>query len=192
MGIKKRTHGYKKRRCKRCPLFKFSRKIPGRILQEEFFPEERAAWKTYRWPRLPVLGLLFCMAGVNKVCVTTRVVVGQKVIWTGGKLYDDSVTVQVVIDAAVAKAAAHEGRGLIIQSVESFQSEEAMGRRGTELDSDDLGDTQVAHLRDSFGRWLKVRAALNETEGSAMETSSCSKPHGGRAGGNTSTGRATD
>jgi len=72
--------------------------------------------------------------------------------------------VQVVIDATLTKVAAREGCGLIFESVESFHSEEAMGRRGTELDSDDLGDTQVAaHLRDSFGRWLKVRAALNET-----------------------------
>jgi len=102
------------------------------------------------------------MAEMAKVCVTTRVVVGSKVLWTGGKLYDDSVTVKLVVDAALAKAAARAEHGLIFESVESFQSEQAMEQRGTELDCDDFGDTQVAHLRDSFGRWLKVCAAFDE------------------------------
>ena len=47
--------------------------------------------------------MLFLMAAPAKVCVTTRVVVGPKVLWTGGKLYDDSATVQVVVDAALAR-----------------------------------------------------------------------------------------
>ena len=56
------------------------------------------------------------------MCVTTRVVVGPKVLWTGGKLYDDSATVQVVVDAALATAAARAERSIIFQSVGSFHS----------------------------------------------------------------------
>ena len=67
--------------------------------------------------------MLFLMAAPAKVCVTTRVVVGPKVLWTGGKLYDDSATVQVVVDAALATAAARAERSIIFQSVGSFHSQ---------------------------------------------------------------------
>ena len=66
--------------------------------------------------------VLLLAAIMAKVCVTIRVVVDKKVIWTGGKLYDDSATVKLVVDAALTKAAARAERGLIFQCVESFQS----------------------------------------------------------------------
>ena len=59
-------------------------------------------------------------AAAPKVAITTRVLVGQKLLWTGGKLYNDSVAVKLAIDAALAKAAAHAERIIIFQSVESF------------------------------------------------------------------------
>ena len=101
-----------------------------------------------------------------KACIAIRVVVGPKVLWTGGKLYDASVTVKEIVDAALAKAAERTQGGIFFVSVQSFQSEQAMARRGTELDSDDLNDLQVAHLRDSFGRWVLIHAAFDEAAAS--------------------------
>ena len=92
-----------------------------------------------------------------KVAVTARVFVGSKVIFNAGKMHDESATVQLVIDTALAKAAAHSERSLIFASAEAFQ-EDAMERRGTILDADDLSDMHVSDLRNQFGRFLKVHA----------------------------------
>ena len=64
------------------------------------------------------------MAAAAKVVVTTRVVADAKNIFTGSKLHDDSATVQVVINAALEKAALKANRGLIFVSVEAGQTEE--------------------------------------------------------------------
>ena len=72
-------------------------------------------------------------------------------------MHDESATVQLVIDTALAKAAAHSERSLIFASAEAFQ-EDAMERRGTILDADDLSDMHVSDLRNQFGRFLKVHA----------------------------------
>ena len=92
-----------------------------------------------------------------EVAVTARVLVGSKVISNAGKMHDESATVQLVIDTALAKAAVHSERSLIFASAEAFQ-EDAMERRGTILDADDLSDMHVSDLRDQFGRFLKVHA----------------------------------
>ena len=69
--------------------------------------------------------LFFSMAAAAKVVVTTRVVADAKNIFTGSKLHgDDSATVQVVINAALEKAALKANRGLIFVSVEAGQTEE--------------------------------------------------------------------
>jgi len=54
-----------------------------------------------------------------KVAVTARVLVGSKVIFNAGKMYNGSATVQVVIDTVLDKAAAHSERSLIFASVEA-------------------------------------------------------------------------
>ena len=98
-----------------------------------------------------------------KVAVTARVLVGSKVIFNAGKMHDESATVQSVIDTALAKAAARSERSLIFASAEAFQ-EDAMERRGTMLDAEDLSDMHVSDLRNQFGRFLKVQAQFNEAE----------------------------
>ena len=70
-----------------------------------------------------------------------------------GKLYDESVDMQVVIKSAMDKAAAQAERSLCFVKAEAFASDFAMERRGTELDTDDLSDMTVKHLRDHFGQF---------------------------------------
>mmetsp|Transcript_26045 Transcript_26045/g.76158 ORF Transcript_26045/g.76158 Transcript_26045/m.76158 type:complete len:137 (+) Transcript_26045:118-528(+) len=86
-----------------------------------------------------------------KVSISSLVVVGKKEILKSGKLYDESVDVQVVIKSAMDKAAAQAERSLCFVKAEAFASDFAMERRGTELDTDDLPDVTVKHLRDHFG-----------------------------------------
>ena len=81
-----------------------------------------------------------------------------------GKLYDESVDMQVVIKSAMDKAGAQAERSLCFVKAEAFASDFAMERRGTELDTDDLSDMTVKHLRDHFGQFLKLHAAYAGVE----------------------------
>ena len=99
-----------------------------------------------------------------KVSISTVVVVGKKEILKSGKLYDESVDMQVVIKSAMDKAAAQAERSLCFVKAEAFASDFAMERRGTELDTDDLSDMTVKHLRDHFGQFLKLHAAYAGVE----------------------------
>ena len=98
-------------------------------------------------------------AAIPKISLKIRVLRDAKTAGDWGKLYDESVKVQMVIDWSVQKAAAHTECGLQFERVEACVSEEALERRGTELDADDLSEMTVADLRDSFGRFLKVHCS---------------------------------
>ena len=91
-----------------------------------------------------------------KVSIKIRVMHGAKPAGDWGKLYDDSVTVQTVVEWSMQRAAAYIEQSLTFERIESCFSEDALDRRGTVLDGDDLSEMSVAHLRDSFGRFLKV------------------------------------
>ena len=97
----------------------------------------------------------------NKCLVATRVVlVDNKEIWNGAKLYDPSTSVQVVITAGIDKAAASEKRSLVFVSAASETSQQL---RNTELDNDDLPEL----LRNDNGLFLKVAVQSSGSEGSA-------------------------
>ena len=99
----------------------------------------------------------------NKCLVATRVVlVDNKEIWNGAKLYDPSTSVQVVITAGIDKAAASEKRSLVLVFV-SVASETSQQLRSTELDNDDLPEL----LRNDNGLFLKVAVQSSGSEGSA-------------------------
>ena len=91
-----------------------------------------------------------------KISLKIRVLRDEKTAGDWGKLFDESVNVQLVIDWSMEKAAAQTQSRLEFQRVEACLSEEALERRGTELDAGDLSEMTVADLRDSFGRFLKV------------------------------------
>ena len=55
-------------------------------------------------------GLVAAVAKMEKICVVSRVLVGQKEIFNWGKLYDPSVNAQFVLDDAIMKAAAPRNR----------------------------------------------------------------------------------
>ena len=57
-----------------------------------------------------------------KVLITTRVVVGTKVVFQGGKLHVVTDTVRVVVNAALEKAAARSDKELVFESVEVCES----------------------------------------------------------------------
>ena len=91
-----------------------------------------------------------------KISLKIRVLRDEKTAGDWGKLFDESVNVQLVIDWSMEKAAAQTQSRLEFQRVEACLSEEALERRGTELDAGDLSEMTVADLRDSFGHFLKV------------------------------------
>ena len=99
--------------------------------------------------------------------ISALVVVGVKEIITTGKMHDEMVSVQAVIKYAMDKAAEQGERSLCFVKAESYASADAMGRRGTVLDNDDLPDMTVKDLRDHFGRVLKVHAMYAEGEAGA-------------------------
>ena len=110
-------------------------------------PSRRAASRLVA-PLAVALPRLRAMA---KVSISTVVVVGKKEILKSGKLYDESVDMQVVIKSAIDKAAAQAERSLCLVKAEAFVSYIVMEGRGTELDTDDLPDITVKHLHDHFG-----------------------------------------
>ena len=62
-------------------------------------------------------------------------------------IYDEAIKVQTIVDWSIEKAAAHMASSLSFERVEACHSEEALERRGTVLDADDLPDLTVADLR---------------------------------------------
>ena len=96
-----------------------------------------------------------------KVAVTSRVICDGKTIFSGGKLYTESATVQAVVNAALEKAAERAERSVLQDLVEACPTEAAMERRGTELEKDELSEMSVADLRDHFGQFLKVHAQFD-------------------------------
>lgn len=99
------------------------------------------------------------MATNSKVSIKIRVVHNEKAAGNWGKLYDQSVKVQAIIDWSMEKVAAQTEGSLTFERVEACLSEEALERRGTELDLDDLADMAVSDLRDTYGRFLKVQCS---------------------------------
>ena len=75
-----------------------------------FVPQRRRAWA------LPSL------RAMAKVSISSLVVVGVKEILKSGKLYDESVDMQVVIKSAMDKAAAQAERSLCFVKAEAFAS----------------------------------------------------------------------
>jgi hypothetical protein len=102
-----------------------------------------------------------------KVIISALVVVGLKEIITTGKMYDETISVHAVIKFAMDKAAEQAERSLCFVKVEAYASAEAMERRGTLLDNDDLSDMTAKELREHFGRFLKVHAVYTENEAGA-------------------------
>jgi hypothetical protein len=72
----------------------------------------------------------------------------------------------VVIDAALEKATTKAHRGLIFNWVQAGQTEDALdGQQLKKMDNHDLSELTVADLRDSVGRFLKIRTSfLNKTK----------------------------
>ena len=105
-----------------------------------------------------------------KVAISARVFTDYKAIGDWGKVFVESVTLRSIVDWAMQKAAARAPRGLILKGVESCVSEDALDRRGRELDNDDLSDITVADLHDHFGRFLKVFCDLDSSEAGAPAT----------------------
>ena len=99
-----------------------------------------------------------------KVSISALVVVGVKEILNSGRMYDDSVDVKAIITMAMDKAAAQAERSMCFVKAEAYASAEAMDRRGTLLDNDDLPAMTAKDLRDHFGRFLKVHAVYAENE----------------------------
>lgn len=62
------------------------------------------------------------MAAAVKVSIATTVVCDGKLLQSKGKMYDESTTVQVVVDTALEKAADHVQRSLNLISVEAYQT----------------------------------------------------------------------
>ena len=67
-----------------------------------------------------------------KISLKIRVLRDEKTAGDWGKLFDESVNVQLVIDWSMEKAAAQTQSRLEFQRVEACLSEEALERRGTE------------------------------------------------------------
>ena len=105
-----------------------------------------------------------------KVAISARVFSESKAIGDWGKVYDKSVNLRRIVDWALEKAAARAQQGLIFKGVESCVSEDALDRRGRELDNDDLSDITVADLHNHFGRFLKVFCDLDSSEAGAPAT----------------------
>ena len=105
-----------------------------------------------------------------KISIKIRVVRDARTAGDFGKLYDESVTVQTVIDWFMQKAAAALTEcSLEFERVDACLSEEALERRGTELDAEDLSEMTVADLRGSFGRFLKVHCSSNAAFGTPTQ-----------------------
>ena len=94
-----------------------------------------------------------------KVAITIHVAFERTVLKYAG-LYDDTVTVKSIVDANLAKACESAARSLIFESASTFASAEDMRVPGTLLNAADTAEMTVAHLRDTFGRWLLVRATV--------------------------------
>jgi hypothetical protein len=109
-------------------------------------------------------------AAAAKLPISARIFVDFKAVGDWGKLFDKSVTLLSIVEWLLKKAAARAPQGLIFRSVEACVSEEALARRGRELDNDDLSDITVATLYDHFGRFLKVFCDLDCSGGAASAT----------------------
>ena len=78
-------------------------------------------------------------------------------VFKWGKLYDESVDLQVVIKTAMDKAATEAESSLCFVKAEAYASAEAMSGRGTVLDNDDLPDMTVGDGQDGFRVRVRVK-----------------------------------
>ena len=94
---------------------------------------------------------------ISKVSITTSVVAGYKTLDSGWvKLFPETTPAQVVVDKAVVRL--EGGENMAIEKVQCFSTEALLrdGKRGKELDLEDLEEIAVSDLRDDHGRYLKV------------------------------------
>ena len=94
---------------------------------------------------------------ISKVSITTSVVAGCTTLDSGWvKLFPESTPAQVVVDRAVVRL--DGGESMTIEKVQCFNTEALLrdGKRGKELDLEDLEEVTVSDLRDDHGRYIKV------------------------------------
>ena len=96
------------------------------------------------------------MVARPKVSLTIRVLEDEKTAGVWGKLFGESDNLRLVVDWSIEKASLHTKQRITFQRIEACTSQEALERRGTELEADDLSEMTVSDLRDSYGRFLKV------------------------------------
>ena len=108
-------------------------------------------------------------ASSPRVAVSSSVVVApNREIFHWGKLYPETAAVHQIVNESMDKARGRSGQELNLLSVQTFSTEAAMkSSSGIELDLDDLADVNAAHLRDSFGKWLKITATVPNSEAAA-------------------------
>ena len=111
----------------------------------------------------------------SKVSISASVVVGIKEIVATGKMHNETISVQAVIKFVMDKAAEQAERSLCFVKAEAYASAEAMNRRGTLLDNDDLSDMTAKDLRDHFGRFLKVHSVYAENDAGATSLPSATE-----------------
>ena len=68
-----------------------------------------------------------------KISIKVRVVQDAKTVSNWGKLYDESVKVQTVVDWSMEKTAAQTEHCIAFKRVEACLSEEALERSGTHV-----------------------------------------------------------
>ena len=108
-------------------------------------------------------------AAKPKISLKIRVAVDGKTVGDWGKLYDESVKLQIIIDWSIEKAADKSERTLTFQRVEACTSEEALDRCGTILDAEYLPELAVADLVRMFGRFLKVHTSAGASSSGPTE-----------------------
>ena len=85
-------------------------------------------------------------AAKPKISLKIRVAVDGKTVGDWGKLYDESVKLQIIIDWSIEKAADKSERTLTFQRVEACTSEEALDRCGTILDAEYLPESSPSRI----------------------------------------------